>query len=147
MLDAVGGVRRGITEAIAAYPAQPLAKEPMGSFMLYSSGTTGRPKGIKRPLPDAEVGDENIGTGLLQQALWGFDENTVYLSPAPLYHSAPAAFSTIALSLGGTVVVMPKFEATAALQAIETYRITHSQWVPTMFSRMLKLPQAVRLSM
>lgn len=128
-------------EALNAYPAEPLAREPIGSFMLYSSGTTGRPKGIKRPLPDMLVSDEPNGLGVMQQMLWGFDDNTVYLSPAPLYHSAPAAFTTATLAMGGTVVVMPRFDPVAALQAIETYKITHSQWVPTMFTRMLKLPK------
>ena len=126
--------------AIATQAAEPLAEEPMGSFMLYSSGTTGRPKGIKRDLPGWNVDDETVGNGALHQMLWGFGEDTVYLSPAPLYHSAPAAFSTAALSLGGTVVVMPRFDPVQALESIEKYKVTHSQWVPTMFNRMLKLP-------
>ena len=130
--------------AIQRYPAEPLAEEPLGSFMLYSSGTTGRPKGIKRPLADASVGDEAAGIGALQKLLWGFGEDTVYLSPAPLYHSAPASFSTMAQALGGTVVMMPRFDAVQALEAIERFRVTHSQWVPTMFTRMLKLPPQER---
>lgn len=130
--------------AIASYPATPLAEEPIGAFMLYSSGTTGRPKGIKRPLPPLQVSDEANGLGVMQQMLYGFDDKTVYLSPAPLYHSAPAAFSTAVMSLGGTVVVMPRFDPVAALQAIDTYKVTHSQWVPTMFTRMLKLPASDR---
>jgi len=121
------------------FPATPLAQQPAGTFMLYSSGTTGRPKGIKRPLSGKGV-DDSIGElAGVQQKLWGFDENTIYLSPAPLYHSAPIAFCMATLALGGTIVVMPKFDAYEALENIGKYRITHSQWVPTMFSRMLKL--------
>ncbi len=126
--------------ALAPHPAEPLAEEPAGSFMLYSSGTTGRPKGISRPLPEASIDDEGaVATATLQRSLWGFDENTVYLSPAPLYHSAPLAFTVATQALGGTVVMMPRFDAQQALQCIEDFRVTHSQWVPTMFSRMLKL--------
>jgi fatty-acyl-CoA synthase len=125
--------------ALAAFPAEPLAEEPAGSYMLYSSGTTGRPKGIKRPLPGKTIGAHAIALALRQRDLWSVDEDTVYLSPAPLYHSAPLAFCTATLVLGGTVVLMPKFDALEALRTIEKYKVTHSQWVPTMFSRMLKL--------
>lgn len=135
---------RNLDEAVADYPGTALAEQPLGSFMLYSSGTTGRPKGIKRPLADVQVDEQGAPTGDLHKLLWGFDEQTVYLSPAPMYHSAPLSFSTAAQQLGGTVVMMPKFDPEAALAAIEAHRITHSQWVPTMFSRMLKLPEDVR---
>jgi len=126
--------------AIETHPAQPLAEEPAGQFMLYSSGTTGRPKGILRPLTGASIRDDAGPVGALQQALWGFDTETVYLSPAPLYHSAPIGFCTATLALGGTIVMMPRFDEIGALRAIDEHRITHSQWVPTMFTRMLKLP-------
>lgn len=126
-------------EAIAAYPAEPLAEEPAGGMMLYSSGTTGRPKGIKRPLPDTHINEPQAALGGLQQMLWGWSEDTIYLSPAPLYHSAPIGFCTATLACGGTVAMMPKFDAQEALRAIENFNVTHSQWVPTMFSRMLKL--------
>ncbi|HEX7036768.1 MAG TPA: AMP-binding protein [Pseudomonadales bacterium] len=131
-------------DAIAAEPAEPLEDEPAGQFMLYSSGTTGRPKGIVRPLPGHKIHEDAGPVGALQRALWGFDENSVYLSPAPLYHSAPIGFTTATTALGGTVVMMPRFDEIGALQAIERYRVTHSQWVPTMFTRMLKLPEAER---
>jgi long-chain acyl-CoA synthetase len=127
-------------DAIAAFPAESLAEEPAGQFMLYSSGTTGRPKGILRPLTGASIHDDAGPVGALQQLLWGFDTETVYLSPAPLYHSAPIGFCTATLALGGTVVMMPRFDEIGALRAIEEHRVTHSQWVPTMFTRMLKLP-------
>ena len=111
--------------------------------MFYSSGTTGRPKGIVRPLPARNVGDEDpAGIGLV--ALFGYGPDTVYLSPAPLYHSAPVAWSTNVHVYGGTVVVMERFDAEEALALIERYRVTLSQWVPTMFSRLLKLPDDVR---
>ena len=130
--------------AIANHPAENLADEPAGAFMLYSSGTTGRPKGILRPLPGRKIHDDTDPLASLQKALWGIDDSTVYLSPAPLYHSAPASFCTSVQSLGGTVVMMPRFDAIGALKAIEDHRVTHSQWVPTMFSRMLKLPEEDR---
>jgi len=126
-------------EALATFSAEPLAEEPAGYFMLYSSGTTGRPKGIKRPLTGKSIDAEDTELGGLQKLLWGFDENTTYLSPAPLYHSAPLGFCTGTLAVGGTVVMMPKFDALEALENIGKYKVTHSQWVPTMFSRMLKL--------
>jgi len=144
MLDGTIDGFESYETAIAQYPAEPLAQEPAGTFMLYSSGTTGRPKGILRPLPGNSIAEDAGPVGALQRTLWGFDENTVYLSPAPLYHSAPIGFTTAALALGGTVVMMPRFDEIGALQAIEKYRVTHSQWVPTMFTRMLKLPEVER---
>ena len=125
-------------QALEGQPTAPLAEQPAGALMLYSSGTTGRPKGIKRPLPDISI-EENSMMGALQQGLWGFDEHTVYLSPAPMYHSAPLGFSLGTQVLGGTVVMMPRWDALEALENIGRYGVTHSQWVPTMFSRMLKL--------
>ncbi len=131
-------------DAIAAHPAEPLAAQPRGSTMLYSSGTTGRPKGIKRPLAGDQITDNDVVGGALVGGLFGVNEQSVYLSPAPLYHSAPLGFTTGTQSMGGTVVVMEKFDAADALDYIERYRVTHSQWVPTMFSRMLKLDPAER---
>jgi long-chain acyl-CoA synthetase len=131
--------------ALASQPAAPLDREPVGGFMLYSSGTTGRPKGIQMPIPDADIRDYPIGVTPLAQQCFGFDESTVYLSPAPLYHSAPVGYTIAAQALGGTAVVMEHFDPVAALAAIERYRVTHSQWVPTMFVRMLKLPHEERL--
>ncbi len=125
--------------ALKSYPAEPLAEQPVGAMMPYSSGTTGRPKGIIRPLSEQHIDDAEFNNGALQTALWDFNDSTVYLSPAPLYHTAPYSFCMAAISLGGTVVMMPKFDALGALQAIDEFAVTHSQWVPTMFSRMLKL--------
>ena len=131
-------------DAIAEYPAEALAEEPAGQFMLYSSGTTGRPKGILRPLSGTLIKEDAGPLGALQRNLWGFDEDTIYLSPAPLYHSAPIGFCTATLALGGTIIMLPRFDEVGALQAIEDHKVTHSQWVPTMFTRFLKLPAADR---
>lgn len=124
---------------------RPLPYQPRGADMLYSSGTTGRPKGIKVALPDREVMDEP-GDSLIAmvRAVYGFDERSVYLSPAPIYHAAPLRYSIATQALGGTVVLMDRFDAEESLTAIERYRVTHSQWVPTHFIRMLRLPQEVR---
>ena len=130
-------------DALTGAAHEPLPSQPAGSDMLYSSGTTGRPKGIKVPLADRQV-DEPNPLSMLFAHLYGFDADTVYLSPAPTYHAAPLRFSGFVQSMGGTVVVMERFDPEAALAAIERYRITHSQWVPTMFVRMLKLPREIR---
>ncbi|MGW4365738.1 acyl-CoA synthetase [Nocardia takedensis] len=132
-------------KALAAASPEPPADQPRGTDMLYSSGTTGRPKGIKLPLSDRQVGDAPGDTyTALFGPLYGFDTETVYLSPAPLYHAAPLRYGGVVHALGGTLVVMEKFDAEQALAAIERYRVTHSQWVPTMFVRMLKLDESVR---
>ena len=124
---------------ISAYPTEKLAEEWRGDSMLYSSGTTGRPKGVKRPLTDAKIYE---APGL--QDDFQLTEDSVYLSPAPLYHAAPFAFTMGTLHIGATVVMMEKFDPVDALRCIEKYKITHSQWVPTMFIRMLKLDEEDR---
>jgi acyl-CoA synthetase (AMP-forming)/AMP-acid ligase II len=111
--------------------------------MLYSSGTTGRPKGVKRALSGGPF-DTPSPNHELTRKLYGFDTDTVYLSPAPLYHAAPLVFSTAVMSFGGTVIVMEHFDAEQALKLIERHRVTASQWVPTMFVRLLRLPDTVR---
>jgi acyl-CoA synthetase (AMP-forming)/AMP-acid ligase II len=128
-------------DAVARHPAQPVADEREGMQMMYSSGTTGRPKGILPPLLDIVPGDPHP---LTSQRVATYDESTVYLSPAPLYHAAPSVTSSIVHRFGGTVVCMERFDAEACLAAIEKYRVTHTQLVPVMFVRMLKLPEAVR---
>ena len=129
--------------ALANHAPEPLAEEPLGELMLYSSGTTGRPKGITRPLPDRPV-SRGLAMNPVLKSLFRVDADCVYLSPAPMYHSAPIGFCTSVQSLGGTVVMMERFDAREALQVLERYAVTHSQWVPTMFSRMLKLPEQER---
>lgn len=118
--------------------------EPVGQDMLYSSGTTGRPKGIRPPMPSLTIDQPWSTLEAVFGSRFGFDTETVYLSPAPLYHAAPLRYCVMTQATGGTVVVMPKFDAEQALSLIERYAVTHSQWVPTMFVRMLKLPDEVR---
>ncbi len=130
-------------DAIAKQPAEALAEEFEGGAMLYSSGTTGRPKGVKHPLSGEPLGT----TPALAKAimfLYSATEDSIYLSPAPLYHSAPLGFTMNFLRLGATVVILEKFDPIQAMANIEKHRITHSQWVPTMFVRMLKLPEEDR---
>ncbi|MCY3884320.1 MAG: acyl-CoA synthetase [Gammaproteobacteria bacterium] len=121
----------------------PLEDQWLGGAMLYSSGTTGRPKGIVRDLAEIRLTDIPPPSGEASPPYW-FDQHTVYLSPAPLYHAAPFGFTIAIQRLGGTVVVMPRFEALNSLEFIERYSVTHSQWVPTMFVRMLKLTEEER---
>ncbi|MEV5610745.1 acyl-CoA synthetase [Streptomyces sp. NPDC052225] len=123
---------------------EPPDAQPRGADMLYSSGTTGRPKGIEPALPDGDIRTDPTTYQLLFQPMYGFGEDTVYLCPAPLYHAAPLRFCHTITATGGTVVLMKSFDAQEALEAIERHKVTHSQWVPTMFVRMLKLPQEVR---
>ena len=143
MVDGVVPGWESYEQAIAAFPAEPLAEEFLGEPMLYSSGTTGRPKGVLRPLTNATPAEG----GLLRAARldrYKMTPQMVYLSPAPLYHAAPNAYVISTLFAGGSVVVMERFDALNALRLIEQHRVTHSQWVPTMFVRMLKLPKEER---
>jgi len=116
---------------------------PEGTDFCYSSGTTGVPKGIKRPLANANRYFNATPSPRMQ---WkSFDVNTVFLSTAPFYHTAPVRWNMAVLGSGGTCIMMEKFEPQAALVAIQTYGVTHAQWVPTMFVRLLRLPETVRL--
>jgi len=144
MLDGISPGFESLESAIETQPTTPIADESIGTSMLYSSGTTGRPKGVFRQLPEGQWGAED--SAALFRALYGATDDSVYLSPAPLYHAAPLTFSMGFLLGGMTVVVMEHFDAEAALKTIEAYRATHSQWVPTMFIRMLKLDEETRLS-
>ena len=130
-------------EACHAYPATPVADESLGTPMLYSSGTTGRPKGILRPLPENPP-SKPLPLFEFLTKLWRYREDMMYLSPAPLYHSAPQAAVSLTIRIGGTVVIMEKFDPMDYLSLIERYKISHSQLVPTMFSRMLKLSDKER---
>ncbi len=144
MLDGTVDGYDSYEQELANHPAEPLEDETEGAFMFYSSGTTGRPKGIKAaivPQPYGAGGGALIG---LIQMMYGFSPETVYLCPAPLYHAAPLGWSTTSQRLGATVVVMEKFDPLQALELIERYRVTHAQFVPTHFIRMLKLSDEER---
>ena len=132
-------------ELIASQPAAPLEDEGEGTDMLYSSGTTGRPKGVEANLSLAPLGTPPGAVALLQ-SLYAFDTDSVYLCPAPLYHAAPLRFTMVAQRFGGTAVVMERFDPLEALRLIERHQVTHVQMVPTMFIRMLKLPEEQRRS-
>ena len=129
--------------ARAAMPETPIADETAGADMLYSSGTTGRPKGIKPPLTGGPIDAPNA-LSMMAEHMFGFPPNGTYLSPAPLYHAAPLRWCMGYQRIGGTVVVMEKFDPEHALQLIEKYKIDCGQFVPTHFVRMLKLPPEVR---
>jgi len=145
MVGGTAGPYESLEEARAGFPTTPIADETAGGAMLYSSGTTGRPKGVKRAgLAEAAPIDTPNPLANLGQALYGWTPDSIYLSPAPLYHAAPLGWSMAMQALGGTVVMMERFDAEDALRFIEQYRITTAQWVPTHFVRMLKLPQDVR---
>ncbi|MEO7061828.1 MAG: AMP-binding protein, partial [Lapillicoccus sp.] len=131
-------------EALAAASSVPFETQPAGLDMQYSSGTTGVPKGVRSPLPARQVDEPGDLLLAVFGRRYGFDADTVYLSPGPLYHAAPLRFGGIIHMVGGTDVVMPRFDAALALRYLEQYHATHSQWVPTMFVRMLKLDQDER---
>ena len=131
-------------ECVAGQPDTPIDDEIEGDLLQYSSGTTGRPKGIKRELPHLPPA-EVPGLMAALVSFWMHPE-AIYLSPAPLYHTAPSVWSMQTQAGGITTVVMEKFDAEGALDAIARYRVTHGQFVPVMFTRMLKLPADKRLS-
>jgi long-chain acyl-CoA synthetase len=133
----------GLEEATMGLPPTPIADECVGTAMLYSSGTTGRPKGILRPLPEQPPAQQLALFDFLEK-LWRYREGMIYLSPAPLYHSAPQAAVNLTIRAGGTAIIMEKFEPEFYLSLVEKWGVTHSQLVPTMFSRMLKLPEDAR---
>lgn len=133
----------GLQEATRGLPKTPISDECIGTAMLYSSGTTGRPKGILRPLP-VQPPIQQLPIFAFLQKLWHYREGMIYLSPAPLYHSAPQAAVNLTIREGGTAIIMEHFDPERYLELIEKWGVTHSQLVPTMFSRMLKLPEAAR---
>ena len=141
--DASDGAYEPYFEAVSGFPDDPIADEQLGAAMLYSSGTTGRPKGILRPLPEIHPGTP-LPVMEFVKLMFRFREGMRYLSPAPLYHSAPQASVSATMRLGATSVIMERFDPTQFLDLVAEHRITHSQLVPTMFSRMLKLPEDVR---
>jgi long-chain acyl-CoA synthetase len=143
-VDGEAGPFRGFVEARSAFPVTPIADQSAGRPLLYSSGTTGRPKGVTQPGEPERRLDAPSKLLMIGQAMFSLDQDTVYLSPAPLYHSAPLGWSMMIHSIGGTVVLMERFDAEDALRMIERHKVTSAQWVPTHFVRMLKLPEATR---
>jgi long-chain acyl-CoA synthetase len=143
---AIGGAIPGCTDfaaALAAAPAKPIADETSGADMLYSSGTTGRPKGVKVPLSGAAIDAPNALVTIVS-ALYGVSADSIYLSPAPLYHAAPLRWCMSLHKLGGTTIIMEKFDPETYLELVQRHGVTASQVVPTMFVRLLKLPAEVR---
>jgi len=137
---------RSLEDALASAPADaPIGEELEGSVMLYSSGTTGRPKGVRRPLARVPAGDPKAVIAVVGlAALFGMKEGDVYLSPAPLYHAAPLTFASGQHRIGATTVIMRRFDPEEALRIIQDQHVTTSQWVPPHFKRLLSLPEPVR---
>lgn len=143
----LGGAIAGFSsweDAVDAMPATPIADETAGAAMLYSSGTTGRPKGIRHATPPDPAIDAVTPLTMLAQGFFGLGPDSIYLSTAPLYHAAPLGWTMALHKLGGTVVLMRKFDPEAALAFIEQYKCNSGQFVPTHFVRMLKLPDKTR---
>src|ERR1700675_1854799 len=144
MLDEpLPGFRSWDKEALAQ-PTTPIADQEAGYDMLYSSGTTGRPKGIKRQSEHNPIELPNPFLKILCADMCGMNSDSIYLSPAPLYHAAPLRFNMMAITLGGTSIIMESFDAEEFLKLVEKHKVTQSQLVPTMFVRMLKLPEEIR---
>lgn len=135
-----------LSEALAGQPSTSIADPAEGAEMLYSGGTTGRPKGVLKPMSAGPLGDpQSLSVQTAQGiGMYGIGTDTVYMSPAPLYHAAPIVYSMAVHRLGGTVVIMEKFDPQLALDLIERHRVDMAQLVPTMFSRMLRLPAEAR---
>lgn len=138
-----GAVAGGFEAERDGFSADPIADEASGTYMVYSSGTTGRPKGVKPPLPLGPV-DGDTRMAITARTQYGVDADSVYLSPAPLYHAAPLRWCMTVQSIGGTVIVLDRFDAETVLRTIDEHRVTHGQFVPTHFSRLLALPEETR---
>lgn len=134
----------GLESLIAQSSPEPLRPEVEGAFMFYSSGTTGRPKGISRPWRPTPYGAGIASARAYLNPHYEIDDQTVYLCPAPMYHAAPLGWSIMIQRIGGTVVLMDRFDPLRALEYIERYKVTHVQMVPTMFIRLLKLTEEER---
>jgi long-chain acyl-CoA synthetase len=137
VVDGLGDGDRvlNLDAALNGFPETPIADETLGAAMLYSSGTTGRPKGILRPLPENPPAQQLPILDAVME-LWRFREGTIHLSPAPLYHAAPMMSVALTIRAGGTAIIMEHFDPEQFLILVERHRVTHSVLVPTMFSRM-----------
>jgi long-chain acyl-CoA synthetase len=141
--DSTGDSFIDYEKATAAQPSTPIPDESTGQAMLYSSGTTGRPKGILRPMRDEKPAhDSPLNQFLIDE--WHYREGMTFLSPGPLYHAAPQGSAGMTIRMGGTVVIMERFDAEQFLALVERYKVINAQMVPTMFSRLLRLPDEVR---
>jgi long-chain acyl-CoA synthetase len=138
-----GGRVVNLDAAVERFPDTPIADECLGTAMLYSSGTTGSPKGILRPLPENPPA-QNLPIVDFVRDAWRFRDGMTYLSPAPLYHAAPWLGVALTIRMGGTAIIMEHFDPEQFLSLVEQHGVSHTQLVPTMFSRMLKLPDEVR---
>src|SRR6185437_769506 len=131
-------------ECVADEPATPITDECDGQLLQYSAGSTGRPKGIRRPMTTTtNAGVTSLSTPVFEAL--GVAVDSIYLSPAPIYHTAPAMWSMCAQAVGATTVMMERFDAEQALDAIQRYGGTHAQFVPTMVVRMLRLSDSTRM--
>ena len=144
MLDGTIAGYDSYEDGVDSQDSAPLDARVAGTDMLYSSGTTGRPKGVSVELGSGPLETTPSGVTQLLQLLFGFSSEDVYLSPAPLYHAAALRFTMSANALGGTAIVMDRFDAEEFLALVERYRVTFAQVVPTMFVRLLKLSAEVR---
>ena len=143
MLDGTANGYESFDDLIASHPTTPIEDEILGNTMLYSSGTTGQPKGVYTPPPGESIYEMNPILVTMGKT-FKFGPHTVYLSPAPLYHAAPFFYNMVTLMFGGTSIIMSKFDPENSLAYIDKYKANYSQWVPIMFVRMLKMPQSIR---
>jgi long-chain acyl-CoA synthetase len=145
MLDGTINGYDSYESAVWAQPSTPVdGPRVAGTDMLYSSGTTGQPKGISRAFVSQPLDTTSNGVSPMLSLLFGVTADSTYLSPAPMYHAAPLRFSMAAHQLGCTVVVMEHFDPEQYLALVDRYKVTHTQVVPTMFVRLLKLDPAAR---
>lgn len=144
-VDTVAALCRDWAAEIRGLPITPIEDEQAGFHLAYTSGTTGRPKGVRLPLAGGAVTEKHLYVDILQNS-YETGEDTVYLCPAPIYHTAPLVYSTTVNWLGGHVIVMEKFDAEIWLKLVDKHSVTFSQMVPTMFSRLLQLPEKTRLN-
>jgi long-chain acyl-CoA synthetase len=131
-----------LSAALATMPAKRVADEISGFHMIYSSGTTGRPKGIVLPFTPGPIDEINALEGVRPPAEG--EEPPIIFNAGPLYHGMPLSCMVGPHRLGGTAVNLSKFDAENVLRAIETWKVTEAQFVPTMFVRLLALPEEVR---
>jgi long-chain acyl-CoA synthetase len=116
----------------------------LGAVMNYTSGTTGRPKGVRRGLPETTIEETDLGVALYAYKVTRDEADNVHLLACPWYHTAPLVMATPSVHLGHTLVIMDRFEPRRALELIERYRVTITHLVPTQFVRLLALPEEER---